>query len=209
MGRVPRGGCAIVIALRCPLVSRCAGGDRRGTFSGRRLTSGELGDLRSPSFMRRFAKSDRTEGEAGELCWSLPRGGRVACRDGPPPGLWTADAVIAGERHAAADRGARVRVSQPSTPTPPWGSVGAACSGQQDFCSTFFGGLRPIMRAISWRISSVSSSGPKPGIAPRSLKSHEFSESPMKSRILGSADHVRRSAARVNSGGTVTCTLEL
>jgi hypothetical protein len=139
MGRVPRGGCAIVIALRCPLVSRCAGGDRRGTFSGRRLTSGELGDLRSPSFMRRFAKSDRTEGEAGELCWSLPRGGRVACRDGPPPGLWTADAVIAGERHAAADRGARVRVSQPSTPTP-LGFSRCGVLGSADFCNTFFGG---------------------------------------------------------------------
>src|SRR5262249_44237524 len=39
-------------------------------------------------------------------------------------------------------------------------------------------------------------------IAPGALKSHEFSESPMKSRILGSAAHARRSAARVNSGGT-------
>jgi hypothetical protein len=33
------------------------------------------------------------------------------------PTPWTAEIVTAGERHAAADRGARVRVSQPSTPT--------------------------------------------------------------------------------------------
>jgi hypothetical protein len=35
----------------------------------------------------------------------------------PHPTPWTAEIVTAGERHAAADRGARVRVSQPSTPT--------------------------------------------------------------------------------------------
>ena len=35
----------------------------------------------------------------------------------PRPTPWTAEIVTAGERHAAADRGARVRVSQPSTPT--------------------------------------------------------------------------------------------
>jgi hypothetical protein len=35
----------------------------------------------------------------------------------PRPTPWTAEIVTAGERHAAADRGARVPVSQPSTPT--------------------------------------------------------------------------------------------
>src|SRR5689334_19980015 len=34
------------------------------------------------------------------------------------------------------------------------------------------------------------------------LKSHEFSERPTKSRILGSLAHARRSAARVSSAGT-------
>jgi hypothetical protein len=52
------------------------------------------------------------------------------------------------------------------------------------------------------RNSSVISSGPKPAIAPGALKSHAFSESPMKSRIFGSAAQARRSAARVNSSGT-------
>ena len=38
-----------------------------------------------------------------------------------------------------------------------------------------------------------------------SLKSHPFSTRPTKSRMAGSADQARRSAARVNSGGTPGC----
>src|SRR5215467_4899841 len=43
---------------------------------------------------------------------------------------------------------------------------------------------------------------PNPGTPPSALKSHEFSDRPMKSRIAGSAVQARRSAARVSSGGT-------
>src|SRR4051812_45915858 len=58
------------------------------------------------------------------------------------------------------------------------------------------------MRAIMRLTSSVDSSGPKPGIAAGSVKSHAFSASPTKSRIAGSVVHTRRSAARVSSAGT-------
>src|SRR5438132_1334281 len=43
---------------------------------------------------------------------------------------------------------------------------------------------------------------PNPGTPPGALKSHEFSDKPMKSRITGSADQARRSAARAKSAGT-------
>ena len=42
----------------------------------------------------------------------------------------------------------------------------------------------------------------EPGHAAGAVKSHEFSDRPIKSRIAGSADQARRSAARVRSAGT-------
>src|ERR1700723_1812321 len=52
------------------------------------------------------------------------------------------------------------------------------------------------------RAYSATASGPKPGMAAGSLKSHWFSPIPMKSRMAGSAAQALRSAARVNSAGT-------
>ena len=57
-------------------------------------------------------------------------------------------------------------------------------------------------RRVKSRPTSSPSIGPKPAIAPGALKSHEFSDRPTKSRIAGSNDHTRRSAARVKSSGT-------
>jgi hypothetical protein len=56
----------------------------------------------------------RNDSETGEFCRNLPGGGYRAGMTPHP-----AEIVTAGERHAAAGRGARVRVSQPSTPDPP------------------------------------------------------------------------------------------
>jgi hypothetical protein len=80
----------------------------------------------TPSGLIEFHRRERchtswgisNEGETGEFCWNLPGGGyRTGMTPTPtPPTPWTAEIVPAGERHAAADRGARVRVSQPSTP---------------------------------------------------------------------------------------------
>jgi hypothetical protein len=61
---------------------------------------------------------------------------------------------------------------------------------------------RPSACARSAGMSSVPLSGPKPGMAFGSLKSHWFSAMPMKSRMAGSFAQAWRSAARVNSAGT-------
>jgi hypothetical protein len=42
-----------------------------------------------------------------------------------------------------------------------------------------------------------------PGTPPAALKSHEFSDRPMKLRIVGSTDQPRRSAARARSAATL------
>ena len=57
-------------------------------------------------------------------------------------------------------------------------------------------------RRVTRRATSSLPIGPKPGIAPGALKSHEFSDRPTKSRIMGSDDQTRRRAARVKSAGT-------
>ena len=92
------------------------------------------------------------------------------------------------------------------------GGSAAVCSETSaSVCSVSIGviasasGIDPSRLDTCERISaafSVSSSGPKPGIAPGSLKSHWFSAMPMKSRMAGSLVHALRSAARVSSGGT-------
>jgi len=55
---------------------------------------------------------------------------------------------------------------------------------------------------VKSRQTSSPSIGPKPAIAPGALKSQEFSDRPTKSRIAGSNDHTRRSAARAKSSAT-------
>jgi hypothetical protein len=55
-----------------------------------------------------------------------------------------------------------------------------------------------VTRRPPWSLSI----GPKLDIATRALKSHEFSDRPTKSRIAGSEDEARRSAARAKSPGT-------
>jgi len=59
----------------------------------------------------------------------------------------------------------------------------------------------PSKTGVSHWISSGASE-PKPNIPSGALKSHEFSDSPIKSRMPGSLDQPRRSAARINSAGT-------
>src|SRR6516162_1706742 len=54
----------------------------------------------------------------------------------------------------------------------------------------------PVIRAKRWGVRE-----PNPGTPSGALKSQEFSDRPMKSRIAGSVDQARRSAARVRSAG--------
>ena len=73
----------------------------------------------------------------------------------------------------------------------------AACRGGA-VCS----GASPTSAVTMRSSSGVSSSDPKPGTLSGLAKSHWFSAIPTKSRIVGSATHTRRSAARVSSSGT-------
>lgn len=100
-----------------------------------------------------------------------------------------------------------------------WCSPGSRSAGSESFeaggaCLTYAGvsGNAPVNLSQSPSICSnrdatlsVPLSGPKPGIALASLKSHWLSAMPMKSRMAGSLTQARRSAARVNSPGTRLC----
>ena len=83
--------------------------------------------------------------------------------------------------------------------TPCSGGTAASTLGSGT-CPSF-----PIAWATSSPTLSVASSGPNPGMAVGSVKSHWFSAMPMKSRIAGSVVQTRRSAALVNSAGTPDC----
>ena len=81
------------------------------------------------------------------------------------------------------------------------------CPPNADDCKNVSEALSNLPRTCVRRAVSlpVISSGPKPGIAFGSLKSHWFSAMPIKSRMAGSLVHAFRSAARVNSVGTRLC----
>ena len=83
----------------------------------------------------------------------------------------------------------------------------APCPSDADDCKNLSETLSSLPRTCVRTAVSlpVISSGPKPGIAFGSLKSHWFSAMPIKSRMAGSLVHAFRNAARVNSLGTRLC----
>jgi hypothetical protein len=79
-----------------------------------------------------------------------------------------------------------------------------ACARDAGSAAIVSASLSALPSACCRRLGRLSParSGPKPGIAFGSLKSHWFSAIPMKSRIAGSLAHARRSARRVSLEGT-------
>ena len=144
--------------------------------------------------------------DAGKVIDDISRGDFAAALH--DAGQFGKDGFQATKDFAAAEKeGAEALVAVASGIGTVLGGLNELLAGRPPFSgnsTNFSAALRtlPITRSTMAPISSgVPRNAPKPGMALGSVKSHAFSASPTKSRIVGSADQARRSAARLSSAG--------
>jgi hypothetical protein len=158
-----------------------------------RLSAGNIGQDycrpfyfgRAPPWLRRLGAADATA--EGSACCAAAEGTFCCPSTGSSPPAVAA--FLAGIPYACVEASAGGAVPLELEPSPSLGS----------------GAISPSAWRTSALMSSPASSGPKPAMAPGSVKSHWFSAMPMKSRMAGSLVQARRSAALVSSAGTPDC----